>query len=280
MNVSTGPGRSADSDFCQTFKIGLPLVGAPMAGATGPELAAAVANAGGLAFLQSARLPPAQVIDDYKTAIGLLDAGKCPSCPVEPPLPKNLMWLLSQRHSRFHRLRQRPAGVPVTSIGLGFINWQMTDEALDAAISCRAAVVWLAFPSDGREFAALLPHFKAAGSKVVCMVQTLDEAEEVVSSSLPRGSLPAIVQPCALSRPVLTKQRYRRVLSCDWSTGSSMLRCDMLVPLLSQVLKQKGPSQFAGIANIPLQHSGSGLRCWATPYAGAAGGGRGGGAEQ
>ena len=72
--------------------------------------------------------------------------------------------------------------MPWSSIGLGFINWQMSDEALDAAISCRPAVVWLAFPSDGREFAAFLPRFKEAGCKVVCMVQTLDEAEEVVST--------------------------------------------------------------------------------------------------
>ena len=41
----------------------------------GPELAAAVANAGGLGFLQSARLPAAQVVGDYKAALGLLDAG-------------------------------------------------------------------------------------------------------------------------------------------------------------------------------------------------------------
>ena len=71
-------------------------------------------------------------------------------------------------------------GVTASSIGLGFINWQMSEEAIDAAISCRPGVVWLAFPSAGREFGAFVPRFKEAGCKVFCMVQTLDQAEEVV----------------------------------------------------------------------------------------------------
>ena len=67
-----------------------------------------------------------------------------------------------------------------SSIGLGFINWQTSDEALDAAISCRPGVIWLAFPSAGREFDTLMPRLKEAGCKVLCMVQTLDQAEQVV----------------------------------------------------------------------------------------------------
>ena len=70
--------------------------------------------------------------------------------------------------------------MPTSSLGLGFNILQLTDEALAAAISCRPAVVWLAFPDTGRDFAAFVPIFKEAGCKVLCMVQTLDQAEEVV----------------------------------------------------------------------------------------------------
>ncbi len=84
----------------------------------------------------------------------------------------------------------------------------MTNEALDAAISCHPAVVWLAFPSSGREFGAFLPRFKAAGSKVVCMVQTLDEAEEVVSSCLTSSSISAVTPSSDLSIGLLPKLRH------------------------------------------------------------------------
>ena len=40
--------------FTERFGVQLPLMGAPMAGVSGPALAAAVANAGGLGFLGAA----------------------------------------------------------------------------------------------------------------------------------------------------------------------------------------------------------------------------------
>ena len=46
-----------------------------VAGDAGPMLAAAVADAGGLGFLWAARLPPAQMVEDYRTTISLLEPG-------------------------------------------------------------------------------------------------------------------------------------------------------------------------------------------------------------
>ncbi len=73
---------------------------------------------------------------------------------------------------------------------------QLTDEALAAAISCRPAVVWLAFPDVGRDFAAFVPLFKEAGCRVLCMVQTLDQAEEVV-----RFQSACLCNACGMTRP-------------------------------------------------------------------------------
>ena len=52
---SQGPADMAvRTAFTEAFQILHPLVGAPMAGVSGPALAAAVANAGGLGYLGAA----------------------------------------------------------------------------------------------------------------------------------------------------------------------------------------------------------------------------------
>jgi nitronate monooxygenase len=43
--------------FTRTFGLALPIVGAPMEGVSSPELAAAVAKAGGLGHIAAGRVP-------------------------------------------------------------------------------------------------------------------------------------------------------------------------------------------------------------------------------
>ncbi len=95
-------------------------------------------------------------------------------------------------------------------MGLGFNMLQLTDEALTAAVSCRPAVVWLAFPDVGREFAAFVPIFKEAGFMVLCMAQTLDQAEEVV-----RSQAAGLCNACEMSRPI----QYSARTSMQFSVG-------------------------------------------------------------
>ena len=155
----------------------------------GPELAAAVANAGGLGFLWAARLSPAKLTADYSTAVSLLEPGQRLWADHRQPSVATPLACVCLTPCHEH------AGVPASSIGLGFNSWQLTDEALAAAVSCRPAVVWLAFPDAGRDFAALLPRFSEAGCKVLCMVQTLDQAEEVV-----RTQVTALCNVCEVAR--------------------------------------------------------------------------------
>ena len=48
-------------DFCNRFGISMPLVEAPMTGASSPKLAAAVSNAGGLGMLALDLLSPQDI---------------------------------------------------------------------------------------------------------------------------------------------------------------------------------------------------------------------------
>src|SRR5919197_5314324 len=60
--------RWPSTELTERLGIRYPIVQAPMAGATSPELVAAVSNAGGLGSLGAALLPP----DDLRRAIGAI----------------------------------------------------------------------------------------------------------------------------------------------------------------------------------------------------------------
>ncbi|MFL9959597.1 nitronate monooxygenase [Paraburkholderia sediminicola] len=59
--------------FAQRFEMRVPVVQAPMAGATTPEMAAAVSNAGGLGFLAGAALPPEKIASEVAAIRALTD---------------------------------------------------------------------------------------------------------------------------------------------------------------------------------------------------------------
>src|SRR5918998_106218 len=55
------------ASFCQRFGLGLPILEAPMAGACPPELAAAVAQGGGMGALGALITPPDGIADWVRT---------------------------------------------------------------------------------------------------------------------------------------------------------------------------------------------------------------------
>ncbi|KAK9815610.1 hypothetical protein WJX72_006766 [[Myrmecia] bisecta] len=126
-----------------------------MAGAAGSELAAAVARAGGLGFLGAAAWTPEQLASEWTKAQGLLadDADSA--------------------HS---------------AIGIGLLNFinNTRPEILLAAIDCRPRAIWLSFG----EYAGAATRIKEAGIKLVCQVQSLEQAVEAVE----RGADVIVVQ--------------------------------------------------------------------------------------
>jgi nitronate monooxygenase len=67
-----------------------------------------------------------------------------------------------------------------TRVGIGLILWALNErpEALDTALAAAPAAVMLSF-GDPTPY---VPAVKAAGCKLICMVQTLDEARQAVAN--------------------------------------------------------------------------------------------------
>ncbi|GAQ89055.1 nitronate monooxygenase [Klebsormidium nitens] len=131
----------------QTLGIAVPVINAPMAGrpkpVAGAELAAAVARAGGLGLIGAAACTPVQLTEEFVQAQALLGAGADP------------------QHA---------------GIGLGLINAFTGPELLQAAIDCQPRAIWLSFGP----FKELAPPIKAAGIKLICQVQTLEQIGDVL----------------------------------------------------------------------------------------------------
>ncbi len=66
--MNTSRRRAAHGLVHEVLGMRLPVLGAPMGGVAGPELAAAVSSAGGLGILGHANLPPAQVQAEIRQA--------------------------------------------------------------------------------------------------------------------------------------------------------------------------------------------------------------------
>ena len=70
------------------------------------------------------------------------------------------------------------------ALGIGFMSFDLNDATLEAAIACKPHAIWLAFPSPGHEHIRFAPQIKAAGIKLVIMVQTLEQADAAVCNCI------------------------------------------------------------------------------------------------
>ncbi|HYC65610.1 MAG TPA: nitronate monooxygenase [Reyranellaceae bacterium] len=65
-------------------------------------------------------------------------------------------------------------------VGIGFIQWALDKNpaVLEAALDAKPALVMLSFGDPGR----YIPRIKAAGSRIVCQVQTLEQAKQAAAA--------------------------------------------------------------------------------------------------
>jgi nitronate monooxygenase len=92
--------------LCDILGIEVPIIAAPMGGITGPELAAAVSNAGGLGIMAAGQSPPAVLRREIQRLRQLTDR----------PFGVNLLLVLPQDESVAVCLEE---GVPIVSFYLG-----------------------------------------------------------------------------------------------------------------------------------------------------------------
>ncbi|KAI0060925.1 inosine monophosphate dehydrogenase [Artomyces pyxidatus] len=143
-----------DTPLTRLLGIRTPLVLAPMAGASGGQLAAAVHLAGGFGFTA----PTYTGLADFRAELALARAA------------------LAQ-----------PAG-PLP-IGAGFLGWKLDAGAdavalLDAALAARVRAVWLAFGADLARWAAYV-RARAPGTLVFVQVNSVDDALRAVAEYSP-----------------------------------------------------------------------------------------------
>lgn len=155
----------------ELLEVELPIIQAPMAGAQGHALAAAVCNAGGLGSLPCATLG----LDDMRSELTALAAHTirpfnvnffCHSVPNSDPVREaiwreRLLPFLSEYEIEASALPETPARMP------------FSDEAADVLEEFRPAVVSFHF---GLPSAALIARVRRWGAKILSSATTVDEA--------------------------------------------------------------------------------------------------------
>lgn len=176
-----------DKRIIEMLGIDLPIIQAPMAGAGGTELAAAVATAGGLGSLPGALVTP----DDLRNQIGIFrQATSAPvnvnffcHVPPEPDPERDAMWQkrLAPYYSEFDLDPDRPA--PTS-------NRAPFDDAFCTILEeLRPEIVSFHF---GLPEAALLDRVAATGARILSSATTVEEARWLET----RGCHAIIAQGC------------------------------------------------------------------------------------
>ncbi|EPQ56409.1 2-nitropropane dioxygenase [Gloeophyllum trabeum ATCC 11539] len=129
-----------------------PVISAPMAGASGGELAAAVAQGGGFGFIQAGYQSKQKLKEELEKAKAILGVSSLQRAP----------------------------------IGVGFISWILeaegasSNDLLDTALESRVNAIWLAFGNDIGRWVAYVREYdrrQADGHKTLVFVQLSSEEE-------------------------------------------------------------------------------------------------------
>ncbi|EGG07472.1 uncharacterized protein MELLADRAFT_85736 [Melampsora larici-populina 98AG31] len=152
--------HSIRNDLTKILECRVPLISAPMAGAAGPELAAAVSSAGGFGFIGTGHEPLK------------LEA-----------LVKNI------NHVKKEMGTSENETIP---IGVGFLGWRLDLEPEDEVSRCFEAVVknvkcvWISFGTDLIKWIQLIRKIQKNDRlcKLAVMVTSLNEAENLLKSIL------------------------------------------------------------------------------------------------
>jgi len=156
-------------------ELGLPVLGAPMAGGPGtPQLAAAVSNAGGLGFLAAGYLTPQRLADDIEIARSLASG----------PLGVNLFvpqrsTAVSDELDRYRRALTEVAGRFGVAVGDPRSDDDFWAEKLALVTELRPEVVSFTFavPDPG-----VLARLRDAGVTTAVTVTTVGEARKAVAA--------------------------------------------------------------------------------------------------
>ena len=165
------------SGLCSMLGIEHPIIQAPMAGATTPELVAAVSNAGGLGMLGAANLSPAQIVDAVTTIRSLTDSpfgvnlfagGREDSGNVDP---QPMLAILAQYHAELGL----PAPVAPN------MEPDLFPEQLEAVLAARVPVFSFTFGIPTPGVLAKLHHRNIA---ILGTATTVDEARQLAAAGV------------------------------------------------------------------------------------------------
>ena len=166
-NVSGKPWHR--TPLTEMLNISLPIVQAPMAGVTTPELVAAVSNSGGLGSHGAGMLSPERIVSDINE-IRLLTAApfNVNLFVLSPPIVKPDT--LTEAMARLEPMREE-LGLP-TAVVPGKFCESFSDQ-LEAVLEARPPVVSFTF---GIVDAAVVERFRRVGTKVIGTATHVAEA--------------------------------------------------------------------------------------------------------
>jgi nitronate monooxygenase len=160
-----------DRRIIELFDIELPIIQAPMAGSSGPELAIAVADAGGLGSLPCAMLTPEQLKSQWgivrqRTSRPINVNFFCHRQPKADP-DRDKVW--RQRLAPYYA----EFGLDIATAPAGPGRAPFDEAFCDVIVDVRPEIVSFHF---GLPSADLLARVKAAGAKVISSATTVAEA--------------------------------------------------------------------------------------------------------
>jgi nitronate monooxygenase len=163
-----------DRRILDLFGVALPIVQAPMAGSSGPELAIAVSEAGGLGSLPCAMLTPEQArshmgIFRQRTARPVNLNFFCHT-PVEVDEAREAAW---RKHLRPYYAEY---GIDPEAIPMPVPRGPFNEALCEVVVETRPEVVSFHF---GLPESKLLERVRKAGSKIICSATTVEEARRL-----------------------------------------------------------------------------------------------------
>jgi nitronate monooxygenase len=163
-----------DRRILDLFGIALPIIQAPMAGASSPEMAIGAAEAGGLGSLACAMLS----VDQARAELGVIrqrtdrpiNVNFFCHTPPQADAAREAAW-----HKRlaayYEELKLDPAAIPA-----GPLRSPFSEEACEWVEEARPEVVSFHFGLPQRR---LFDRVKAAGAKIICSATTAEEARRL-----------------------------------------------------------------------------------------------------
>lgn len=174
--------RSLGTRITDLWGIDMPIIGAPMAGRAGGELAAAVSNAGGLGMFGVGGTATAQWVEDNARQARQLIAAHPRSKSAAGTVAQKLLKQRSQHNDADSGIASGTAEKELGNFGIGVMLWAIKDqpEVWQAVLDARPKVISMGFGDP----MGYVEQAHELGISVVAPVNDLEQAKQALAAEV------------------------------------------------------------------------------------------------